>query len=212
MLIIAPFHDIPTRVSVDAALRLVSWAEEKGYAAALMYGWTAIRPVFWLAKGAEESGLIAYYGHGDEKHLCGFLPLTWCIDYLSVLDMTNLAWGSGKIIYSMACEAGKKLGPMLVRLGAKAVFAATYSLYAFFPEIEHDYLEDWIDVMTVIPKALMEGKTAGEAYAKYKETWKKYLSLYASKKDEWANSDWYYGAGKVNMEQMRLFGDPNASL
>ncbi len=212
MIIVAPFHDIPTRVSVDASLRLSSWAEEKGYKVGVMYGWTAIRPMFWLITQMSDDDLICYFGHGDEKHLCGFLPLTFCIDYLSVLDTTNLLWTRDKIVYSMACEAGKKLGPLLVQMGAKAVFAATYSLYAFFPEIEHDYLEDWIDVMTVIPKAIQEGKTCGEALTLYQAIWKKYLSLYESKKDVWANWDWYYGAGKINLEHMRLFGDPNASL
>ncbi|MFW9880528.1 MAG: hypothetical protein ACFFG0_46255, partial [Candidatus Thorarchaeota archaeon] len=70
---------------------------------------------------------------------------------------------------------------------------------------------DWIDYTTSKDRALLDGKTFGEAYEIFKQKTTQYLNIY-ERKLNYRNYDWYYEATLHNLQHTKLIGDKNARL
>lgn len=57
--------------------------------------------------------VVAFFGHGDVNALLGS-------GHEPVIDASNLALAAGKTIVSVACEAGREIGPAAIQAGVRA--------------------------------------------------------------------------------------------
>jgi len=206
VVIIYPHHDIPTTLSALCADELVEWIKrEMRVKPTELYGFGAVRLALY-SKLLQPANLICYYGHGGSNRLHGQTPP----DELILPD--NVDWFSDKIVFTYACLSARQLAPLGIRKGVKAYFGSVSDMYVAFPEWDHDYLADWVDCINTIPKALLLGRTCGEAFELFESKVEHYVSLYEERKAEWLNADWYAWAFRHNLNHYRLLGNPDLSL
>jgi len=207
VIVIVPHHDVPTCVSSLVADDLLRWAKEQGFQVKeVLYSFSAIRPVLYKSL-LTPANLVCYYGHGSEVSLPGQIPPS------NMVDKGNVEWLRGKIVTTFACLSAFSLGKEAVQdFGIKTYFGSDDFMFVAFPEQEHNYLADLSEWINIIPKTLMQGYSAKEAYERYLEHGKSLIDFYENKLTEWPNADWYIQAFRRNLERYRLIGDPNATL
>ena len=206
ILIIAPLQDIPTITSNMAVNEIMSYAATK-YNLDIDYLWSimANRFVFnWKTTLKKYSGVI-YYGHGEKNRLIGINQ------FASIINKKNIHRLKGAGVSTMACLSLKELGVTAIEKGVKAYLGTEELYYAAFPEKERNYLRDWIDYTTVKDKALLDGKTFGEAYNLFVKRATKYLNIYKINLNK-RNYDWYYKSTLHNIKYTKLIGDKDAKL
>lgn len=163
VLVIAPFHDYATYLSTQAVKRLKKWMDKKGI------DYDAPNPLFtsrtFINQYAQRGyDLVCYYGHGLTDRLGGgFIYL------YPIFDINNIGLFKDSIIYTMSCLSGKELGRNAVKKGIKTYFGQTVKYFVFLPDFEYNYLEDWYELINMIPKALMSGSTTRRAMEKYEK-------------------------------------------
>lgn len=206
ILVIAPLMDIPTATSFNTATHLVEWARAQGHTVLTLAGSTALRPLLIYQMLAQNPDIVSYFGHGTENALIGSF-IFYAMANPSVAPMFKET-----IVHTMACLSALELGQAIVQAGSPAYFGADYYLLAAFPEPDHNYLADWQDYMTVIPKSLLGGEPTGVAFERYKRRCSEYIQRYTQKLSEWANADWYIQATKQNRDRYHLIGSQTISL
>ena len=207
ILIIAPLQDIPTITSNMAVNEIMSYAATK-YNLDIDYLWSimANRMSFnWKTALKKSYDLIIYYGHGEENRLIGINA------FISIINKKNIYKLKGSGVSTMACLSLKELGVTAIEKGVKAYIGTDDLYYASFPEKERNYLRDWIDYTTVKDKALLDGKSFGEAYDLFVKRATKYLDIYKAKSG-YRNYDWYYNSTLHNIQHTKLLGDPNTKI
>lgn len=206
ILIIAPLGDLPTVTSNLAIMEIMGYAATKdNLDIDFLWGIGANRLSFNIKTSLKKYDGIIYYGHGKESKLHG-AHLFW-----SIISPSNINKLKGAGISTMACLSLKELGKIAIQKGVKAYIGSDEVYYAAFPEKERNYLKDWIDYTTVKDKALLDGKTFGEAYALFQKRATKYLNIYKSKLN-YRNYDWYYDATLHNIQHTKLIGDSNVKM
>lgn len=157
VLVIAPFHDYATYLSIQAVNRLKKWMDKKGI------NYYAPNPLltsrhFISLYAKEEYDLVCYYGHGLSDRLGGGF-----IHFYPIFDINNISLFEDSIIYTMSCLSARKLGREAVKRGVKTYFGQKVKYFTFLPDHQYDYMEDWYWLVNTIPKALMKGKNAAKA-------------------------------------------------
>ena len=149
---------------------------------------------------------IIYMGHAFDKALCG--ESLFC-DMVTVDDVYIF---KDRIVIAMpACRSANDFGRAVVESGGIAYVGSTENMYAAFPESDHDYLDDWVDVFLTFYKSLIF-KTVGGAVEDYKKKNTYYINLYRKNRDKWYNADWYEEAFRKNRDYVVVLGDENAKI
>ena len=207
VLLINPVNiaDIPTTISADAALRLQNFILQAGCQLTTLFGLQAERILMWTAT-RRRFDFIIYFGHGA--------PAKWYGSNLlfPMLTKGEAHWVRGAICYTMSCSSGAELGPLMVKKGARAFIGNTAPMYAAFPEVEHNYLADFVAAWQVEPKALLQGTNVQQAYILGLQRWDSLIRIYRSNINTWNNADWYLEAAMQNRMFHILLGDKNARL
>lgn len=206
ILIVAPLVDVPTVTSNLAIFELLDYASTKdNIDIDILWGAMANRVLFDIKNAMKNYSGIIYYGHGKETKLHG-THLFW-----SVISVNNVKRLKGKAISTMACLSAKVLGKVAIEDGVSAYIGTDEVYYAAFPEKERNYLNDWIDYTISKDKALLDGKTFGEAYEIFEKKASQYLNIY-KQNIHYRNYDWYYEATLHNLQHTKLIGDKNVRL
>jgi len=204
VLVIAPVFDLPTSISSQAVSSLLKFLIDRQVKHAVLVGAESNRAFFEITTRLRQYDAVFYYGHGNETSLLGTHFL------LTMANLLNAGRFKNAIVYTMACLSGVRLGPAAIEQGARAYFGHETYYYAAFPEPEHNYMADWIEYVTEIPRALVNGKTCGEAFNLYKSKCTMFLQKYRTSGFE--NGDWYASTLQKNRDYSRLVGDRNARL
>ncbi len=208
VLIIAPQNvaDIPTMISAEAGLRLVEYAQKEGHNVTTLFAIQAERFFLWLVSNLKKIDLVIYLGHGGKD--------TWYGNNLILPMMTvkEAAWMANKLTYTMSCLSGIELGPALIKNGAISYSGNTLPMLAAFPEPEHNYMEDFINVWMEEPKALLKGITAYEAYLIGVDSWSKLGATYKEHETDWENADWYIEAVEQNRDYHIFLGKKESTV
>jgi len=206
VLLIAPLMDLPTITSNMGVLDILDYASNRNdLDIDYLWGVMANRIAFNIATKLKKYDAIFYWGHGKEVKLHG-THFFW-----SVISKKNIYKAGNTPFDTMACLSAKELGKFAVATGTKAYIGTTELYYAAYPEKERDFLADWIDYTTIRQKALLDGKTFGEAYDMFVDKISAYIKLYEGFGD-YRNYDWYAEAARHNRKHTILIGDRNARL
>jgi len=206
ILIIAPLMDVATVTSNMAIMELMSYATtKKDLDIDFLWGIGANRAAFDLETSLKQYTGVIYYGHGKETKLHG-VHMFW-----SIINSKNIGKLKGIGISTMACLSLKELGISAIEQGVTSYIGSDEVYYAAFPEKERNYLTDWIDYTTIKDKALLDGKTFGEAYALFQKRATEYLNIYKANLN-YRNHDWYYEATLHNLRHTKLLGDKNVRM
>lgn len=122
-------------------------------------GWNANRISLWLNRKVDA---IFYMGHGLADRLGDNF-----MKFIPILDKNNIHWFKNKIIYTMSCLSGLQLAKIAIAKGVRAYYGQTKKYYGFLPRVGRQIVDDWQNLITIIPKALMLGSTTYEAMNKY---------------------------------------------
>ncbi|MCP4762576.1 MAG: hypothetical protein GY870_12420 [archaeon] len=206
ILIITPLMDVPTVTSNLAVMELMSYAATKdNLDIDFLWSVGANRAMFNLKTSLKKYDGVIYYGHGKETKLHG-AHMFW-----SIINSKNIEQLKGASISTMACLSARELGHIAIEKGVKAYIGTEEVYYAAFPEKERNYLKDWIDYTIIKDKALLDGKTFGEAYDLFQKRATQYLNIYKSNFN-YRNYDWYYESTLHNLKHTKLIGDKHAKL
>lgn len=208
ILIVSPLIDIPTTISSEAALRLAEWCKTQGAKVQTLFGWTPNMIGFWLSLFGNPK-IISYWGHGAETELFG------SDIFFGMVTLGNADWLNGRITHAMACLSAKQLGDEVIKRGGVCYYGSTEEMIAAFPEAEHNYLEDWVDAQTAIPKYLItillkNGSITTtdlqEAYSRYLAKSQEYIAAYKQGYSDGTlpNGDWYAESFSQNSQYYKL--------
>jgi hypothetical protein len=210
LLIVSPTFDIPTSLSAIAANDLTTFLKAHNIQFEAMFGLLPGRFYFeTYLKTHPNIQAIFYLGHGSEQKLYGS-EIFW-----AMLDTENDSILKDKIVFTMACLSSVELGPDAIKKGCKAYFGHTVLYNAAYSDESHDFLGDWIDYVTHVPKMLAQGATCGSAFAAYKSKLAGYVNMYktfAEDPAKYGNADWVYTTAKSNLDNAQLLGDLNARI
>ena len=203
VLIIAPLQDVPTITSNLAINELMGFAATKdNLDIDYLWGLGANRTFFNLKTALKKYCGVIYYGHGEKNRLIGINM------FRSIINKKNIYRLKGTGISTMACLTLKELGIEAIKKGVSTYLGTEEVYYAAFPEKERNYLADWVDYTTVKDKALLDGKTFGEAVEIFKKRANKYLSIY-KQNIGYRNYDWYAKSVEHNIKYTKVIGDPD---
>lgn len=197
VLLIAPVYDVPTTISNRAVFDFFIWLQQQKIPTEFLWGPLALRSIF---EGRVNAGfdMICYFGHGVEDALIGSEILS------TLLDLKNAGKvQKPKVIYTMACLSGLKLGPEIAKNNVGYFGQATY-YYAAFAEAGYDYYRDWADYITLIPKLLLLGNSTSEAMRYYQNEITNLIEKY--EKNKIGSWDWTVETATKNRDYMRYFG------
>ena len=122
--------------------------------------------------------LVLFHGHGGEGHIQGFKYniLVQCGENEHLLK--------DKIVHSLACDSGKKLGPDCIQIGTVAYIGYKEEFkFAHFNKVgRQDQLQDPIAELFLNPafeavRALITGRTVEQAHAQSQKMYLQNLRL-----------------------------------
>ncbi len=203
ILLIAPIMDLPTLLSGTAGADIDKWLVEHRYEVDALFGYDANRTELNLALQKNPS-LIIYMGHGNTNVLNGFIPPG------NLIGEDNVELLANKVVCTIACLSGQELAPVAISKGVISYFGAIEPMLTAFPELEHNFLADFIDCFTTPPRMILQGKTTQEAFDAYIAQCTQYINQYQT--SGWANADWYATALTTNRDIYRLFGKTDAKV
>ena len=111
VLIVRPDHELVTKYLCVWSQELVDFAKQKGINTLDLKGKKATRKEFDSYVRAHTPSFIFVNGHGNSSVIAGY-------DDKLIIDKTSAV--APAIIYARSCDAGRELGPMLIRQGARA--------------------------------------------------------------------------------------------
>jgi len=206
VLIIAPQHDLPTTLSTGAVFELEKWLTSKKIPFTPLHGIAATR---WVLSGiATQFDLICYFGHGEEFSLIGQHILSAMLGGRGLIDKRNYKTIKPKIFYTMACLSGIGLGPLFQKNNI-GYFGHMTWYYGAFAEFSHNYVADWNNYITIVPKLLIQGVKPLSAIAKQRRLITGYIDEY--EKYKYSNWQWHMDTAIKNRDFAQYFG-PNTPL
>ena len=123
-LVAAAFDSLPTSITWLAADRLATLLEGMGVDVYRFEGWKSSQPLVALQLLIKpDIDFVVYFGHGANDRLHGQLP--WGLAF-PLADLINKGLIQGRIVYTVACDSGRQLGP---ESGAEAYFGSKDVMY-----------------------------------------------------------------------------------
>jgi len=164
-LVIRPNDDPATQITSKWAEEVVDYAQGRGLQVVDLHGSLANPVRFRETLEKMKPCLIVHYGHGTEDALLGQ-------DQVPLLTLDNVGLIRGITVYTIGCHIGKRLGKAMVEAGGY-VASAYAGQYVFDPFNETPFRES----VNAGAKALIEGKTLGEAYQAVRQTYDGWILL-----------------------------------
>lgn len=175
-----PAYDLVTQAGAWFMEQVLATARAEGYAIDDLERFEATREALQLTLSREGVGAIFYgVGHGSEEVYTGDAGQP-------VLTVDNAGWMRGRIVHLMSCRTGVALGPALIEAGAQAFIGYTYDYYVLLgadPRVESEYTQAFLDPDVTFARALVEGKSLGEAYRLSRETAEAWIEHYRAGDD-----------------------------
>lgn len=201
VLILSPLYDLASAIGTRSALKLQNYCLRNNINHKLAFMGECLRLPFEINMASDKYDLVTYFGHGEKEKWYGQHLI------MAMLDQNNSHIMKDTIIYAMSCHTACIIGPDTILKGAKAYFGDTDYYYGAFPNFDgsYDYLTDWLDYVTIIPKSLIEGKTTLQSIELYNQKINYYLEKYEN--DQPKNWDFYYKTMTSNRDKFRLLGD-----
>jgi len=206
--------DLPTllaqRPDWDTATRWGSWwvfelfnrvASAKGYPIIDIYKEQATRPNF--LQNMPKAAYASLLGHGNEEVFAGYQNeyILWFGDEQSGKVM------QGKAANFLSCLVGAKLLPWLIDQGMEMAhgYFVTYYFVINRNAFPNSYAKWFFNAHFTFDKAILEGKTAGEAH---QLTYDKYSEYFRSDEVPWVCKVYLLH----DRDGMQLFGNQNWKL
>jgi len=205
----------PTLVTSMSCQYLAEWLKARDIPVIELPGFGAnwfrlSRVMNYMQEETEPPYLVVYMGHGFPKSLVGFEIGTMTFPNMQlIVEGINDDMFKDTIFVSTACWSMNSLGPSMVKKGAITFFGSTKPMLVGFDERDRMYMNDFIDVFTIIPRRLTQGDTCLQALEKYRQLCTGYIKLY-SQYPEWNNVDFYRCAMYINLEYYGMIGDGDA--
>ena len=205
-LVLYALDSLPTTITALGAERIADALAAKGVDVFRFDVWKCAQPLFNLQNWMNKPDLIVYLGHGANDRLHGQLPLGFILPLVDVLTADMLR---DTITVTYACDSGRVLGP---KAPSRAYFGAVEPYYVALTYPDHDFMADFFETWKIIPLALAEGKTAGEALELYKSKCTGYINLYSRHMYDWQGAEEFKRFLTQNRDSFRVFGDAGAKL
>jgi len=198
ILVIYPADSTPTIPTFNGGVYISKMLKSKGHKVDDLAGITATRFPFSIFLKWNKYDMIVYLGHGGSDRLFGQLPFGLIQALMTLSDAYSFR---DQVIVTIACLSGKRLGKLI---RAKAYYGSEYYMMVAFPEVDHNYMLDFIETWSTIPLHLAEnGDDFLGAYREYQKRCTYYIEQY--KKNKWTNWDTYAYALKINRDYYRVF-------
>ena len=205
-LILYSLDSLPTTITALGGDRIAKALESLGVEVFQLDIWKCVQPLFQLQNLINKPDLIVYLGHGANDRLFGQLPWGLAIPLVDILTDELLR---GTITVTYACESGRVLGP---KAPSRAYFGSVEPYYVALTYPQHDFMTDFFETWKVIPQALVEGKTAGEALSLYVKKCTEYINLYGLHLRDWDGAEEFQQFLTQNRDSFRLFGNADVKL
>jgi hypothetical protein len=205
-LLLYSLDSLPTTITALGAGEIAKDLASLGVDIVQLDIWECVNPAFQLQNWINKPDLIIYLGHGDDDRLYGQLPIGLIVPLVQVLTNYLL---SGTITIAYACDSGRVLGPSAP---SRAYIGATdpYNVALTYPE--HDYMSDFFETWKVIPEALVQGKSVGDALSLYQAKCTEYITLYGQHLSDWSAAAEFQQFLTQNRDSFKVFGDATAKL
>lgn len=205
-LILYSLDSLPTTITALGGERIADALAQMGVDVYRLDIWKCGQPLFQLQNWINKPDLVVYLGHGGNDRLYGQLPggLAWPLVEVLTAELLR-----GTITVTYACESGRELGP---KSPSRAYFGATEPYYVALTYPQHDFMADFFETWMVIPRALVQGKTAGEALRLYQEKCTEFINLYGLHLQDWQGAEEFRRFLTQNRDSFRVFGDAGAKL
>ena len=210
-----------TKVSYNAAENLYNFLKKHKHPVRMITDPFAEKGVFETLSLFFPPGprLICYFGHGRPTKMCGSLWASRRCKGEGVIDLNSLPYLKDSVVYSCACYTGSRLG-LISEKEALSYFGWTAPVNVFYPKQDHNYMKDWIDIMTVFPKLVANCTPVDEAFKLFKDLSNTYMEHYQRnaitlgepvtpqlKAGKMPNADYYYARCQSNTRSAILLGN-----
>ena len=176
ILITRPNHDQITAYISQWSDVVILFAKTKGHSILDLFGKKANRKSFEQHLEINNPRFSFLNGHGSSDEIYGYK------DEVLLDDKTQPALIKGLIIYARSCNAGEKLGQILVTNGVKAFIGytkpfsfATSNKFAFRPK-EDPLAKLFLEPSNLVATTIIKGNTVEEAHQRSVSEMRKTLS------------------------------------
>lgn len=211
LLVTRPNHDPTTDYLCQWSTVIIDIARKKGFKVYDLKGDKATRKMFESYLKARKPTFLFLNGHGDARRVTGY-------ENESLLEYTkNERVVKNSIIYARSCDAGRILGPELVKIGARVFigynrkFIIGYTPRKITRPLEDEIAKLFLEPSNLVPSTILKGHTAFEADDRSKaamyRNFRRMISSSATYKEQYA-AKWLWG----NFKAQVLYGDPCAGI
>ena len=162
ILVIRPNHDLATATISKWGEEVVEYARGQGFQVIDLHGSLANPDKLQEALTQVKPKLIVHYGHGREDALLGQ-------NDAPLFTLDNASQLRGVAVYTVSCCSGRKFAEAIERVGGS--FIGYSRVFLFNPFNEAPFRES----VNVGVKALIDGKTMGEAYEAGQQEYDKWI-------------------------------------
>jgi len=205
-LILFSLDSLPTTITALGGDAIAKALAQKGVEVFQLDVWKCASPLLALQNWINKPDLVVYLGHGANDRLYGQLPGGLVVPLVEVLTKELLR---DTIAVAYACESGRELGP---QAPSRAYFGSIEPYYVALTYPSRDFMSDFFETWKVIPQALVEGKTAGEALQLYVKKCTEYINLYGQHLNDWQGAEEFQRFLTQNRDSFRVFGNADARL
>ncbi len=209
-LLTRPNHDHIVNYLYYWADEVIWFAEKEGIRKKVFSGKDAISSNLEKFILSERPKLMFFNGHGSETVIMGH-------NNLPIIDAgSNINMLGGSIVYALACNTSKSLGPQAVGgagtlafIGYTDKFAWVYDPNRLATPLKDRRAEPFKRFSNSICISLLEGKSTGEACSKAKNLAAKLIAEYSTSESEDVNGAIRFLLFR-NMELLKLDGASDA--
>lgn len=208
LLVTRPYHDPVTRYLCVWSEQVVALAKSKGFIAYDLKGDKSRRSNFESYLVAKNPAFLFLNGHGSAEIIAGH-------NNEPLIDMASSS--KRTIIYARSCDAGRVLGPHLVKngvqsfIGYKRKFICGYSPDKILKPRQDPIARLFLEPSNLVASTLIKGHTTSEAHDRSRNAmyrnFRKMISSASSYEERYA-ARWLW----ANMNSQVLFGSPNGKI
>lgn len=153
-----------------------------------------------------EPRLFIFYGHGSDTGMIGQ-------DRKPIIDLENAHLLRGWVVYAMACNTARTLGPAIIKAGGLTYIG--FSEHFKFIPYTHEVFGKCVNN---VAKEILDGRNLGDALRLTREKFAYYVEKYKEKYNQTHNPQLRRIFKKTfkllmhNKSSLTLLGDPRISL
>jgi len=210
MLVTLPDFDDTTDYLSQWSESVIETAKDKLVKVSQLPGKEANRENLQKRLSGKTYSFVFFNGHGSKEHICGQ-------QNEKLLDEENSYLLNATIVYSRSCDSAAVLGKKIVREGNVKAFVGYAQAFIFVKNnsrtatpLKDNYAKPCLESSNVVPQALINGSTTGQAVEKSQRHSDKeieYLKTHYSPE----NSHILF-ALQWNKTVLKVIGDQNATI